>query len=46
MRDVDPADAQLHAVDLSRNGPPLMPRHPARARELLRKGRAAVVRHG
>ncbi|MFD8911235.1 RNA-guided endonuclease IscB [Streptomyces sp. NPDC059575] len=29
---------------LSRDGGPLMPCHPARARELLRKGRAAVVR--
>ncbi|MGW3989679.1 RNA-guided endonuclease IscB [Streptomyces sp. NPDC004830] len=30
---------------LSREGLPLMPCHPARARELLRRGRAAVVRH-
>ncbi|WP_268255763.1 RNA-guided endonuclease IscB [Streptomyces lomondensis] len=29
---------------LSRDGRPLMPCHPARARELLRKGRAVVVR--
>ncbi|MEV5435086.1 RNA-guided endonuclease IscB [Streptomyces sp. NPDC052682] len=29
---------------LSRDGQPLMPCHPARARELLRKGRAAVAR--
>lgn len=30
---------------LNANGEPLMPCHPARARELLRRGRAAVLRH-
>ncbi|QFQ98330.1 HNH endonuclease [Streptomyces phaeolivaceus] len=30
---------------LDRKGRPLMPCHPARARELLRKGRAVVARH-
>ncbi|GGS51000.1 RNA-guided endonuclease IscB [Streptomyces cinerochromogenes] len=30
---------------LSRDGHPLMPCHPARARELLRRGRAVVARH-
>lgn len=30
---------------LDRRGNPLMPCHPARARELLRKGRAVVTRH-
>ncbi|MFF6982157.1 RNA-guided endonuclease IscB [Streptomyces sp. NPDC008343] len=30
---------------LDRKGRPLMPCHPARARELLQKGRAAVARH-
>ncbi|MFF4984356.1 RNA-guided endonuclease IscB [Streptomyces sp. NPDC001046] len=30
---------------MSREGLPLMPCHPARARELLRRGRAVVVRH-
>ncbi|MER5885159.1 RNA-guided endonuclease IscB [Streptomyces sp. NPDC001941] len=30
---------------LDRHGHPLMPCHPARARELLRKGRAVVARH-
>ena len=30
---------------LDKNKKPLMPCHPARARQLLRKGRAAVFRH-
>ncbi|MEV8227278.1 RNA-guided endonuclease IscB [Streptomyces sp. NPDC079167] len=30
---------------LAKGGEPLMPRHPARARELLARGRAVVVRH-
>ncbi|MFI6008227.1 RRXRR domain-containing protein [Streptomyces sp. NPDC051243] len=30
---------------LSKEGQPLMPCHPARARELLGKGRAVVARH-
>jgi 5-methylcytosine-specific restriction endonuclease McrA len=34
-----------HVMVLDRRGNPLMPCHPARARELLRKGRAVVVRH-
>lgn len=34
-----------HVAVLDRHGIPLMPCHPARARELLAKGRAVVVRH-
>ncbi|GBF04741.1 HNH endonuclease [Deinococcus aerius] len=42
-----PRDRQLpnRALVVSATHKPLMPCHPARARELLRKGRAAVLRH-
>ena len=35
---------RIGKLDLDRRGQPLMPCHPARARKLLAKGRAVVVR--
>lgn len=44
-RERRPSQSHPFVFVLDRHGTPLQPCHPARARELLRKGRAVVARH-